>query len=45
MFYCELHGQVEDSDFVGYRIIDGQEYCDEGGDEVLIQQEEDNSSN
>lgn len=40
MFYCELHARMEDSDFVGIRNVDGKEYCDEGGVEVLIAQEE-----
>ncbi len=34
VFYCEHHARVEDSDFVGFYIVNGMEVCDEGAAEL-----------
>jgi len=33
VFYCTAHQRVEDSDYVGYYVLDGNEVCDEGAGE------------
>ena len=34
VFYCEHHGRVEDSDYVGFYIVNDMEVCDEAAAEL-----------
>lgn len=39
IFYCQVHHQLEDSDFVGYYVVKDKEVCDEGKAELEVEEE------
>jgi len=39
IFYCQVHHQLEDSDFVGYCVVKDKEVCDEGKAELEDEEE------
>ena len=46
IFYCEYHNMVEDSDYVGFNVIDDDvEVCDEGLWEIQYDSELENILN